>query len=114
LSIYFHDSVTLALLDFQSLFSFRALFISVTLRRFNTDRLSKLRLIYVDRIWANRTAADTGMPYKLEVWSDETYVHHHHHSEFGWLGEDPEDMFPGFQYKGAQCVATLLTAVNLG
>jgi hypothetical protein len=71
-----------------------------SLCRFENIKLSGQRLAYVTRIWENRDAAAAGDNYYLEVWTDESYLHHWHHFEFGWVGELPEDLYPALQHKG--------------
>jgi hypothetical protein len=81
--------------------------------RCENSAVAPARLHYVNEVWANRDAAARGDDYFLEVWTDESYVHHHHHAEYGWVGELPEDLFPAFQFKGTRCcdIVRVITVV---
>lgn len=63
-------------------------------------KISRRRLEYVNVIEHNRREADGGRPYHIEVWTDESYVHHHHHLQYTWLGDDAEEVFARSQWKG--------------
>lgn len=69
-------------------------------RRVDKAKISRVRLAYVETIEQNRNDAIQGRDYYLEVWTDESYVHHHHHQAFSWLGSDIDEVFERTQWKG--------------